>query len=169
MHFQKLFLTAFMIASFAMTGFAVAEDSYTITTSNGFEMTPQSKRAKIYMAGEKLLDFRNAEVEVRIEARKLGDAPTGETSSFGDRNTLMLFYANVEGKRTRISCNGGEEPQGWVKRTALTDTEVTGTFQVDMTSCKKSLSGENFTPDGLPIRIEGKFSVQRQCGPFPTC
>lgn len=140
-------------------------DQYSISTSNGLEMTPNSKRAKIFSANEDLWDFRSFDLELRISARQLGDTPIDETTIFGARNTLLFFYTDVDGKRTRVGCDGGDEPTGWVKRTELTATHVAGAFQVDMIECRNFYSGEGLDLEILPIQVEGVFSVQRKSFP----
>lgn len=125
-------------------------------------MTPQSKRAKIFMAEDDLWNFRSFDMEVRVDPSNLGDEPISETTAFGERNTLLFFYANVGGKRKRIACDGGDEPSGWVKRTGLTETHVAGAFQVDMIRCRDFYSSEELTLDVLPIRIDGTFSIERK-------
>lgn len=155
-------MTVILVATSTSPVFADA-DVFTITTSSGIELTQDSKRAKVFSASEDLWDFRSSGLELRIAASKLSDDdPVSETKVFGERNTIMFLYTEVKGKPTRISCRAGDEPKGWVKRTTLTETHVSGSFQVDMTSCRNFYTSEDVPWDALPIRVEGEFSVERK-------
>ena len=157
------FLAILVLLASTVSPVSAAEDFFTISTSNGLELTQNSKRAKIFSANEDMWDFRSSGLELRISARKLSEEnPISETNVFGTANTILFFYTDVSGKRTRISCHGGDEPEGWVKRTALTETHVSASFQVDMTSCRNFYTSEDIPLDGLPIRVKGKFSVKRK-------
>lgn len=153
-----LVMTAIMTA----TAFGADGDKFTIKTSNGLEMTETSKRARVFMATDDLWDFRGFGLELRVSARKLADEPASETTVFGGRNTIMFFYTKVDGKRSRIACDGGDDPRGWMKRAELTETLVAGAFQVELIRCREFYTGEDLRLDALPILVEGTFRVMRK-------
>lgn len=140
-----------------------AEGVVSITASNGFELTQDTDRFDVYYAGDEGWDFRGGYgLWFRIHSGRMDEAPEARSDELDGRNTLIGFYTEIDGKRTLIACRGpeGEDPVGWIERSALTDTEVAGSFEATFTRCFSFYEGTLVEYEHLPITATGTFSVE---------
>ncbi len=151
---MKLFLTASLIT---LTTSAMAQDIWTITTSEGLEFTHEMDRAKNRYAMVDMWEFSGQDFLVRI-APDFDDGMT-ETTDFGANNTIVTLPLEINGQVTQVGCDPADEPVGTATITELTDETISGAFEIEIVSCEDYMTAEPVVYEGLPFTISGVFSV----------
>lgn len=149
----------FLVASAAM-----AEDTFTITASNGISFDQDTKYAKVKWATDDAWAFdAGFSLIFRIQGFRFNDGPIAETQELINNNTGFSFKTKINGESVAISCRGTEDDLvGWVKRTELTETRVSGSFEVQLVRCIDGNTTKPIEYEHLPIIVEGVFSVDRK-------
>ncbi len=154
---MKYLLAASMIT---LSTAAMAEDTWTITTSEGLEFTQDMDRAKNRYAMEDMWEFSGQKFMARV-APDFDDG-MNETTEFGTNNTIFTLPLEINGQVTQVGCDPAEDPVGTATITELTDDTISGTFEIEIVSCEDYMTAEPIEYDGLPFTISGEFSVERK-------
>jgi hypothetical protein len=137
------------------------EGTFTVNVSNGTSFTQETDGARVDIAAADLIELEATDWFVRVSARDLPDRGPGETNEFGRNNTSIALYVEVEGEQKRVGCDPADPVQGVFRRTELTDTHVSGDFQITFVSCDDYFTAEPVTVPGLPFTVTGSFSGLR--------
>ncbi len=156
-HITKLsiFLTLLSSASFA-------EDKFSFVASNGVSFDQDSRSARVKWAQEDNWSFRTFNVQFNLQGRRFGDDAVADTDQFVPNNTSFSFQVASGDSKTQVSCRLGDDPKGWIKRTALTDELVAATFEITFDYCIDGNTAARLEYDQLPLTVEGSFSVERK-------
>jgi hypothetical protein len=158
---KHVFAVMFSIASLATS--VAAEDVFSITASNGIAFDQDTRSVEVKWAKEDSWSFSSMILGMRIEGFRMGDDPVTETDELVPNNTGLSFMQTVDGERMFFGCRlDNDTPVGWVKRTELTDTRVSGSFRVELSRCVDGNTAGPIDYDQLPIIVEGTFSVDRK-------
>lgn len=162
---MRMFLTSLLGGMLVSTAAAMAEDTFSITASNGIYFDQDTARARVKWAEPESWSFTSGKLTMRVQGFRLGDAPVAETDELISNNTGFSFTAEVDGEPKALSCKLGADEVGTVKRTELTETRVAGSFRVELERCLDAYTAEPIDYPDLPIVVEGVFSVDRKSWP----
>lgn len=131
--------------------------SFAVKISHGDGFSLDSPRANVQHASDSLISLRASGWLFRVDGNGLPETGPGQTSDLGRNNTMLHLYAEVNGERKRIGCDPDKDPQGFFKRTKLTDQTVSGEVQVRFISCNDYYGNGAVEVPSLPWTVTVTF------------
>ena len=120
----------------------------------------ESTQARMKISDRGLWEFKARDFQLRISGR-LPDSGGGDASGLRERNTNLSIYHEVDGKRVKLLCRAGSEPQGSMN-VSRSNGMVSGVFTVTITECKQIYQEGSVTSIGLPWEVSGQFSENEE-------
>ena len=131
---------------------------FKLELSNGKGFTHKTKKFKVKSAQDDNWRFEAFAWTVSMDAIKFSESSPTTSTDLVYNNTFVLFYMDINNKRTKVSCKPKHDPQGKITRTVLTDKTVSGTFEFTLTNCRNFYTSETIDSIKLPITTKGYFT-----------
>ncbi len=125
------------------------------TLGGGFDSS--SERARIGWVYPDIVDVRARGWRLSVAANRLPDEGVVETDDLNRNNTRYTMTIDEAGSSRRVNCLPDDPVQGRFERTAMSETTMSGRFQVTIVLCEDAM-GQPTEVDGLPITVSGEFS-----------
>jgi len=133
--------------------------SFQVTVEGLVSFDEAAKRVKAHNYQNELWEFKGNGNQLRISGRFADEKINTEQPSTKliHNNVYLAFMYEYEKQRVPVSCKAAKEPKGQIKRVINDDMSSSGSFTIELETCRNTYTSEAIEGIQTPIMVKGRF------------